>query len=48
MRLWLLVHWIGLILWLGISPVIAGGGLLAGSLLILVEAACREARRRRM
>ena len=38
----------GLILWLGISPVIAGGGLLAGSLLILVEAACREARRRRM
>jgi len=37
----------GLIVWVGLPPAIGGGGLLAGSLLILVEAAWREARRRR-
>lgn len=37
----------GLILWIGIPPVIGGGGLLVGSLLVLVEAAYREARRPR-
>jgi hypothetical protein len=36
----------GLILWVGVQPLVCGGGLLAGSLLILVEAACREARLR--
>ena len=36
-----------LILALGINPLIGGGTLLAGCHLILVEAAVREARRRR-
>ncbi len=36
-----------LILALGINPLIGGGALLAGCHLILVEAALREARRRR-
>jgi hypothetical protein len=36
----------GLILWVDMRPLIGGAGLLAGSLLILVEAACREARGR--
>lgn len=34
----------GLVLWAGLPPLLGGAGLLAGSLLILVEAACREAR----
>ncbi len=37
----------GLILALGVDPLIGGGALLAGCHLILVEAALREARRRR-
>ncbi len=37
----------GLILALGVDPLIAGGALLLGCHLILVEAALREARRRR-
>lgn len=37
----------GLVLWTGVPPLIGGAGLLAGSLLVLVEAACREARRRK-
>jgi len=37
----------GLIRAAGAEPLIGGGALLAGSLLILVEAAVREARRQR-
>jgi hypothetical protein len=37
----------GLILWGGVQPLIAGGGLLLGSLVILIEAVCREARGRK-
>ena len=37
----------GLIRSVGVEPLIGGGALLAGSLLILVEAAYREARRQR-
>jgi hypothetical protein len=37
----------GLILALGVNPLLAGGALLVGCHLILVEAALREARRRR-
>jgi Flp pilus assembly protein TadB len=37
----------GLILALGVDPLLAGGALLVGCHLILVEAALREARRRR-
>jgi hypothetical protein len=36
-----------LVLGLNVNPALAGGLLLAGSLAILVEAALREARRRR-
>lgn len=36
----------GLVLWLGVQPLIGGGALLLGSLAILVEAVCREARAR--
>ncbi len=38
----------GLILALGVNPLLAGGALLVGCHLILVEAALREARRRRL
>ncbi len=37
----------GLILVLGVNPLLAGGALLVGCHLILVEAAVREGRRRR-
>lgn len=37
----------GLIVGVGVDPLIGGGALLAGSLLILVEAARREARHHR-
>ncbi len=37
-----------LILVLGVDPLLAGGALLVGCHLILVEAALREARRRRL
>ena len=37
-----------LVVWLRIDPVLGGSLLLAGSLLIVVEAAVREARRRRV
>lgn len=37
----------GLTLSLGVEPLIAGGTLLVGCLVILVEAAVRETRRRR-
>jgi hypothetical protein len=37
----------GLILWGSVQPLIAGGGLLLGSLVILIGAVCREARGRK-